>query len=50
MKRFIEEVSRAQACLHFRMPVAEDNSIRMLEDFVEQLDLVTQEFDRAVLP
>jgi len=48
MKRFIEEVSRAQVSL---LPeclddfVAEDNPIRVVEAFVEQLDLVALEFD-----
>lgn len=50
MKRFIEEVSRAQVSL---LPeclddfVAEDNPIRVIEAFVEQLDLVALEFDGA---
>ncbi len=48
MKRFIEEVSRTQVSL---LPeclddfVAEDNPIRVVEAFVEQLDLVALEFD-----
>lgn len=48
MKRFIEEVSRAQVSL---LPeclddfVAEDNPIRVVEAFVEQLDLMALEFD-----
>ena len=48
MKRFIEEVSRTQVSL---LPeclddfVAEDNPIRVVEVFVEQLDLVALEFD-----
>lgn len=50
MKRFIEEVSRAQvsllpACLDDF--VAEDNPIRVVEAFVEQLDLVALEFNGA---
>lgn len=48
MKRFIEEVSRAQVssfpeCLDDF--VAEDNPICVVEAFVEQLDLVALEFD-----
>lgn len=48
MKRFIEESSRTQVSL---LPeclddfVAEDNPIRVVEAFVEQLDLATLEFD-----
>ncbi|HCL3245895.1 TPA: IS1182 family transposase [Pseudomonas aeruginosa] len=48
MKRFIEEVGRTQVSL---LPeclddfVAEDNPIRVVEAFVEQLDLVALEFD-----
>jgi len=48
MKRFIEEASRTQVSL---LPeclddfVAEENPIRVVEAFVEQLDLATQEFD-----
>ncbi len=48
MKRFIEEASRTQVSL---LPecledyVAEDNLIRVVEVFVEQLDLATLEFD-----
>lgn len=48
MKRFIEETSRAQVSL---LPeclddfVAEDNPIRVVEAFVEQLDLMALEFD-----
>lgn len=50
MKRFIEEVSRSQVSL---LPeclddfVTEDNPIRVVEAFVEQLDLVALEFDGA---
>ncbi|HCF6146667.1 IS1182 family transposase [Pseudomonas citronellolis] len=50
MNRFIEGVSRAQVSL---LPeclddfVAEDNPIRVVEAFVEQLDLVALEFDGA---
>ncbi|WP_285647903.1 transposase, partial [Pseudomonas sp. NBRC 100443] len=48
MKRFIEEASRTQVSL---LPeclddfVAEDNPIRVVETFVEQLDLAALEFD-----
>ena len=50
MNRFIEGVSRAQVSL---LPeclddfVAEDNPIRVVEAFVEQLDLLALEFDGA---
>ncbi len=51
MKRFIEEASRTQVSL---LPeclddfVAEENPIRVVEAFVEQLDLATLEFDGVV--
>lgn len=50
MNRFIEDVSRTQVSL---LPeclddfVAEDNPIRVVEAFVEQLDLVALEFNGA---
>lgn len=51
MKRFIEEASRTQVSL---LPeslddfITEDNPIRVVEAFVEQLDLTAQEFDGVV--
>ncbi|SNT46983.1 Transposase [Pseudomonas nitroreducens] len=48
MKRFIEAVSREQVSLlpeYLDDFVAEDNRIRVVEAFVEQLDLVALEFD-----
>jgi len=51
MKRFIEEASRTQVSL---LPecldafITEDNPIRVVEAFVEQLDLTALEFDGVV--
>ncbi|MFC2973810.1 transposase, partial [Azotobacter bryophylli] len=51
MKRFIEEASRTQVSL---LPeclddfITEDNPIRVVEAFVEQLDLTALEFDGVI--
>jgi transposase len=49
MKRFIEGVDRRQRTLlpeHLDDYVAEDNPVRVIEIFVEELDLVDLGFER----
>ena len=51
MSRFIEEDSRQQACLfpeRLDEYIGEDNPVRVIDAFVEELDFKTLEFERAV--